>query len=545
MLERLLFLPIWISSVFVDQLARLMRSLARMFFGLFDSDDDLDDDTDPRTRRKSKRLKRGMRRLRPYFIWGFVLLTLVGAAGLFLFRANRGYSKRLAERYELALAAAIESGDEHEAELFRRKLSQLGVSTDAGEFRTALALAEKGDVSGAYEMMQTMASADSPGYPWAHFWQAQQLIDGKLDVPTNEALPLALRHLEQVKTRSGKLAQINYLEGVAYVKMGQVDAAVDALEQASAEVPVANALLMELRRSSGDVEKAKSDAKKIRKYLSGKKIDGEKLTDVELRWQTSAARLLGDVDAETDAVQQWYEANPEDPRARFNQAVIHLRTVNAWLDEVDDRWLVEDARIPVQQLVDAAQLMPVGDYDRVRATLGEIWQKRKSSTTVQSYYDRLMGFDDAKDAETAAADESSLPMLTGKAIEFFGTSAAMEADWQAADRLLGLATESDPEWSHAWNNRAFVVGEGFPDRLEEAVGYADRAIELEPNNAEFHETRGMLNMKLQRWESAVSDLEIAVNGLVGQNKSIHRVLSQAHRRMGNENLAQTHERASK
>lgn len=531
--SRLLFFPIWIVSLALELASRAFRRSTKLLFG--EGDDEMDEHDERSPRRSPKRIRSRIRKLFPRAVWAVVFAILIGVSGLFLYRSTQDYNRKLAARYQVALAAAIEIGDDRQANLYRQKLMQLGVQTDSGAFQTAIAIAEKGDIAEAYNMMQKLASADSPGYQWAHLWQAQQLIDGNIRMPPSESLPLALNHLDQVKTRSGDLAQIEYLKGMAYFKMGRVDDAVNSLKNAAREMPVAYALLMQICSSNGDTESARSNANEIWAHLKRKKIDRKTLSSAELQWQMTAANLLGDPDKVAQSAGEWFDAYPDAPKARFNYALSLLRIVNAWLDDVDDRWEVKGELIPVQQLKEAADMMLDQEFDQVRATLARIWKMRNSSVKVKTFYNRILDVDDSQEEPV---------QLSGRAIEFFGTSAAAEGDWETADGLLAKATEADPTWGLAWNNRAFVLREAFPDRLDEAIGYADKAIELQPNDAEFRETRGMLLLKAERWEAAVPDLEMAVNGLVEQSKPIHLALAKAYENLGKKKLASVHENAA-
>ena len=482
-------------------------------------------------------------RSRGLFLWGLPLLTIAGVLGVVIYQASYGDMQRIALRYQNAVADAIAEGNDQQVDLFRRKLEQLGVRTDAGEYRTAAAMADQGDLIGAYAKMQAIAGAEKPGFSAAHFWQAQHLIAGDLAIDPEQALPLALQHLQQVTARTGKTTPVDFFEGVVYAKMGQTQAAINSLEQAASEVPAAVALLMEIRTAIGETKRAKDDALVVERQLQQKKSEGKTLSETELRWQASAAKLLGDPEAAALAVQQWYQANPESPEAILNQATVQLGRVDRWLDQIAASNNASnnasnqpgESKLPLDWILQAAKLMPDNRYSLVAGTLNRIWRMRKSSPAVEVFFAKLVPNDSL--GQESVTPESLLP---GKAIEVFGTAAALDADWVVADRLLGLAAIVDPQWSPAWNNRAYVISEGFPQRWAEAVGYADRAIQLQPGNAEFHETRGMLNLKLQRWELAIVDLEVAVNGLVGQSKQIHQALSVAYRNLGNDRMAEVH-----
>ena len=352
-----------------------------------------------------------LRRSRRRILLLALLLFMVGTIGFVIFRESRGYKQRVAKRYQIALADALKEENFKEADLLRRKLSQLGIQSEASDFLNALAAAKRGNIEDAYQQMQQIASPDRPGYPNAHFWQAKHLIDGEIDLPKEEAMNLALQHLKQVKTRTAKLAQLHYMQGIAYAKLDQNEEAIESLMQAADEIPAADALLLELHVANGEMEKAKTNATAVKSQLSRLESKGEKLTAVEYKWRTNAAKVLGDRELEAQAVMQWYESDPDSLDAKMNLAIVHLRTVGKWLDEVNDRWLDDDQQMPVEQLIQASNLVPEKEYDRVRSVLLRIWKMKDQSQTIQNYYDCLLA---------ASANKSDKkPSLSGKAIRVF------------------------------------------------------------------------------------------------------------------------------
>ena len=79
-----------------------------------------------------------------------------------------------------------------------RKLASLDIEMPMALYNSGLALEQAGKVTEAYERMQQLASPNIPGYPLAHFWIAQHLLMGKLDVSADEAQRLAGDHLKQL-----------------------------------------------------------------------------------------------------------------------------------------------------------------------------------------------------------------------------------------------------------------------------------------------------------------------------------------------------------
>lgn len=465
-------------------------------------------------------------RKRGVWVWSLPLLCILGLLAFVYYQVNFVDTQRIAARYQAAMAKAIQAGDQKQVDLFRSKLEQLGARTQSGDYRTALALAEAGQWDEAYEKMQEIAPLDgAAGMAAAHFWIAQYLVEGRWEVPANEALSLALQHLEQMKTRSGKQAPVQFLEGLIYARQNRADAAENALQAAADELPAAAGLLLEIHLAQGNLPAARNDAITLQRHLNQMRNEGGEFTEVHRRWQTQAAQVLGDPQAVRSAVADWYRANPDSPAARLNQGSLLLLEVDRWLEAPR----AETVPQIQQQLVQAAELIPGERFQLLHSRLFPIWKGRISVPVLGQLFEGLM------------ADER----LSGRVLEFFGTNAAVAGDWEAADRWLGLASERSPEWALAWNNRAFVLSQAYPERWEEGLGYVDRAIVLDGTNAEYRETRGMLRLKLKQWQGASEDLQLALNALPLQSPRLHQALAVAYENLGNRRLADIHSAAAK
>ena len=101
----------------------------------------------------------------------------------------------------------------------------------------------------------------------------------------------------------------------------------------------------------------------------------------------------------------------------------------------------------------------------------------------------------------------------------------------------------DPENLEIINNLAWMYTHVEPYDFDRALELANRAISAKPDHAGFRETRGQIYFRLKQWESAIADLEYALNGLIGhdeENAEIHMSLSKCYTEVGNERLASVH-----
>jgi tetratricopeptide (TPR) repeat protein len=455
------------------------------------------------------------------WLWSLPLVLITGLLASVFFSAWFGQDSQVIARYEAALSQAIKSGDTDKVKLYRLKLAQFGSSTTRGEFQTALALSEKGEILEAYALMSKLAPVDSVGFESAHFWIAQKLIEGVLDIPEPGSLTLALKHLDKLRSCVGDEPEIRLLEGLAYARLGRIPAAINSLRPISRSNVVASFLLMEIFAVQGNQTEAKEQAINVHRTLSEAISQGQDLTEDQRKWQTAATKIIGDAKLASDAVEQWYRANPESVEARSNRTRLLVQQVNEWCQRPDPGKLEEMK----QNLIRAAATVPDGEATMVSTVATLVAQRRTQNPTIESLYQHVL------------ADQT----VSGLIIEPFGTLAAVKQDWALADALFQRATTVSPNWGNAWNNWAYVISASFPERLEEALRYADRAIQINPENPDYRETRGMIYYKLRNYEQAIADLEIAING-INELASVHAALADSHRRLGNDSVAEIYER---
>lgn len=91
-----------------------------------------------------------------------------------------------------------------------------------------------------------------------------------------------------------------------------------------------------------------------------------------------------------------------------------------------------------------------------------------------------------------------------------GTVAEAQRDLVQAERLYAEALALDPKEAIAANNLAFVMSHN-PDRCEEALRHADRALALNPDQPDFLDTRARILLALNRVEEAVAALNRAAS----------------------------------
>ncbi|MCC6508693.1 MAG: hypothetical protein IT423_06280 [Pirellulaceae bacterium] len=91
-----------------------------------------------------------------------------------------------------------------------------------------------------------------------------------------------------------------------------------------------------------------------------------------------------------------------------------------------------------------------------------------------------------------------------------GTLALLDNQFAEAKLQLELAMQREPNIPAILNNLAVAIAEIKGGDLEQSLSLANLALAKAPNHAYFLETRGQILVKLNRWQAAIFDLEVAL-----------------------------------
>jgi tetratricopeptide (TPR) repeat protein len=125
-------------------------------------------------------------------------------------------------------------------------------------------------------------------------------------------------------------------------------------------------------------------------------------------------------------------------------------------------------------------------------------------------------------------------------VGIMGSIIGNAGDYESAAGYLDRAYELDPHNALVLNNLAYTLLKLGPSHHQRGLKLIDQALQIRPEEASFRETRGQLLLSLGRYEEAVEDLNLALNGL-GDIPDIHRGLATAYRHLDQPDLAEKHE----
>ena len=231
-------------------------------------------------------------RNRRQLAWAIPLaLVLAPAAWVLAGKIVWGES-HVADQYRAAVAVAREAKAFDHVQLYERKLAQLGVNTDVTKFRTALELAQAGEMEAAYERMRGIAPEDRPGYANAHYWIIESLLAQRLKTPADSSHELAGRHLDRLADLGVRGAGVDVLRAVWLAQGGQAAEATALLEPLVHSHPFAAIERMRLNLMLDRKSEARGDAVIVADNMERAKRGGKTLTADDFRWWCMAEDVL-------------------------------------------------------------------------------------------------------------------------------------------------------------------------------------------------------------------------------------------------------------
>ncbi|TWT37090.1 Tetratricopeptide repeat protein [Posidoniimonas corsicana] len=427
----------------------------------------------------------------------------------------------IAERYREAVRDADEQGDYEVADLMRRKLEQLGVSTNRSDYIAAARLEEQGDMAGAYQKMKGLAPADAPGFMPAQYWIVQKLLANELTkaeepelADPNRRLELALERLNQVSAATGQSEALALTRAYILVEQGHPDQALEAIgSYGSASFPAA-AMRLRILAKSGRQRDATEQARLVLR-LFDEHQPAEPSAD-DHRSRALAAAVAGEDQHAEQALLDLVAIEPDDPQARQQLSVVSMRLAQRTLgsDSFNGRRLAE--RVVRAQRLGAPP-------EAVASALQSIVAQRRRSDAHREAWNELLAAPDAG----------------AELIHAAGTIAASAGEITQARKAFRQLTDAGDAPPVVWNNLAWALSQEPRPEYAEALVAVNHALAAEPNNPRFRETRGQAYLHLKRWREALDDLEHSLNAMP-DSPGVHAGLATAYEAVGETQLADIH-----
>ena len=339
------------------------------------------------------------------------------------------------------------------------------------------------------------------------------LNDGQADAALEQYKVIADANPEDAQTYV-RIAEI-------YRKQGKFDLALDNLKKAesmvqdSVEVPYNIAAIYQAQGRYDEAVPIMRDLLKKSEKPEGKYSTGEKSNRaVFLERLGTIYRDQGNNQAANETFRQIVALGGDENIERGYQQVI-----DTWREAKEWQKATDAAKEAVQKLptsrdlkmVLAAQQADMGGADQalkdVRAMLkgGANADDRQVYITLAQMYTRLHRFSEAEQSLDKAEALSSKPEDKEYVWFLRGSTFEREKHYAEAEEQFKKVLASDPEHASALNYLGYMLADQNM-KLEEALGYIKRAVDLDPANGAYLDSLGWAYFRLGKYEMAEDNL---------------------------------------
>jgi tetratricopeptide (TPR) repeat protein len=376
---------------------------------------------------------------------------------------------------------------------------------------------------------------------------AQNLLnDGQTDAALEQYKVIADANPEDAQTYV-RIAEI-------YRKQGKFDVALDNLKKAesmvqdSVEVPYNIASIYQAQGRYDEAIPIMRGLLKKSEKSDGKYSNGEKSNRaVFLERLGTIYRDQGNNQAANEIFREIVALGGDENIERGYQQII-----DTWREAKEWQKATDAAKEAVQKLpgsrdlklVLASQQADMGDADKaikdVRAMLkGEANSDDRQvyialaqmNTRLRRFSDAEQALDKAEQLATKAEDKEYVWFLRGSTFE-------REKRFAEAEEQFKKVLASDSEHASALNYLGYMLADQNT-KLEEALGYIKRAVDLDPANGAYLDSIGWAYFRLGKYELAEENL-LKASQKINTDPTVHDHLGDLYQKTGRLKLAATH-----
>jgi tetratricopeptide (TPR) repeat protein len=494
------------------------------------------------------------------------------------------------EQYEQIVRLQPDSMDDH---LLLGRLYRLNsdLQKAEGEFKTAVKLQpdseeavttlaylynELGDTARATQVLSSVPSSEKSaklysalGYTYEQQKQYKQAIDAyrhaiELDRDNLDAIRglaqnllndgqgnAALEQYKVIADANPEDAQTFVRIAEIYRKQGKYDLALDNLKKAesmvqdSVEVPYNIAAIYQAQGRYDEAVQIMRDLLKKSEKADGKYSNGEKSNRaVFLERLGSIYRDQGNNQAAVEIFRQIVALGGDDNIERGYQQII-----DTWREAKEWQKATDAANEAVKKLpssrdlkmVLAAQQADMGEPDKalkdVRTMLKGDADDRAVYITLAQMYTRLRRFSDAEQA-LDKAEQLSTKQDDKEYVWFLrGSTFERAKRYSDAEDQFKKVLASDPEHASALNYLGYMLADQNM-KLEEALGYIKRAVDLDPSNGAYLDSLGWAYFRMGKFELAEDNL-LKASQKINTDPTVHDHLGDLYQKTGRLKLAAT------
>ena len=146
----------------------------------------------------------------------------------------------------------------------------------------------------------------------------------------------------------------------------------------------------------------------------------------------------------------------------------------------------------------------------------------------------------AKQAQNFLDEQLASGKVPANAHMVIGTHAFSQGEVAKGRKHLELAYRREPQTPAIANNLAWVLANSETPGLQRALDLVQAALQKDPHNTQFLDTRGHIYLKMRRWQEATIDLARVLKAQP-RKRELHEALAQTYRHLQMDDLAERHE----
>ena len=460
------------------------------------------------------------RRLRN-LLWGLPAVLAFIFAAVFYNRL-RQQSASISYTYWEDAQAAILTKDYPRAEmLLDRVLQENTAHVIDARYGMAVLYEETGNTERAESLFAALAPENARGHAEAHQRLAMLLSETINTRSSAEELSRLRWHLEVAANQQS--AEMALAWGRYSVAVQDLEGARKYLEKAAEKFPELWMTIGEVNIRLGNNQLAASNFEKASEFLAGKLegISEESARSTRVDYATVLMRL-GRLDEARIVLEQGLQ---DDPEGDWHRLLAALYVNYHDLLSVQGGHSVSELLEPISKAL---------GHD---PNFGPALNRLMAYVTA-----KVNGNVELKSVLARVVAEGKEPALAHLAL---GNLCWIEQDNDGAIFHFERAIKINPKLAVVMNNLAWMLAnDPIRQDLDRALANVNAALEEQPENASFMDTRGTILMKMGRQKEALDDLEKAVAG-VNDPAAVHAKLAEIYDQLKRPEMSEQHRQLEK
>ncbi len=434
------------------------------------------------------------------------LLVFIAATAL----GNVSQSKN-ARQYWVRGTAMLGKGEPQVAQIYLQKALQgEGVNKRDIVFSLARSYEATEDFVRADALMSSLAPANEPGYPAAHRYLAVrtgQKVEREKQMSL-ESLTVWQYHLTHSDEPGS--SPLNRAWGTYYLVGGDLSKAAEHFRVAAEDDPALLLQVAELEARMNDVDAVRTTLATARQRLEQKFLSDPGNSQNRLLFATSLF-YLGELPAAETLLKQGL-LNEDSESFRKLLAAVFVRMYDVELES-------ETGATGAFQFIKLAL-----DYEpNYQPALSRIVQFSRSAP------ERLEASREIMRKLISSGQASAMAHFA------LGTLEHMDGNTQLAQLNMRQALGLDPKLAVVANNLAYLMAQEENPDLQAALDLVNEAVEAEPLNAGFLDTRADIYFRLGKMDKAAVDYQKALES--NKSPEIQQRLAEIYTRLGDDAMA--------